>query len=174
MCAQWKLRSAWASAHSDQSLRYPHEDSLGPELPAERTMKTLIRLGECPDWSESSAGRTVILRVLSWGGSYYNYTRTTAVEWLVTFYVRCECPDWSESSAGHTVILLVLSWGGSYYNYTRTTAVEWLVTFMLDANAQTDLSLRWAHSHFVGFVMRRLILQLHQDHRCGMVSKVLC
>ena len=25
------------------------------------------------------------------------------------------------------------------------------------ADAQTDLSLRWAHSHFVGFVMRRLI-----------------
>ena len=26
------------------------------------------------------------------------------------------------------------------------------------ANAQADLSLRWAHSHLVGFVMRRLIL----------------
>ena len=26
------------------------------------------------------------------------------------------------------------------------------------ADAQADLSLRWAHSHFVGFVMRRLIL----------------
>ena len=25
------------------------------------------------------------------------------------------------------------------------------------ANAQADLSLRWAHSHFVGFVMSRLI-----------------
>ena len=25
------------------------------------------------------------------------------------------------------------------------------------ADAQIDLSLRWAHSHFVGFVMRRLI-----------------
>ena len=26
-------------------------------------------------------------------------------------------------------------------------------------DAQTDLSLRWAHSHFVGFVTRRLILE---------------
>ena len=26
------------------------------------------------------------------------------------------------------------------------------------ADAQADLSLRWAHSHFVGFVMRQLIL----------------
>ena len=28
------------------------------------------------------------------------------------------------------------------------------------ADAQADLSLRWAHSHFVGFVMKRLIYQL--------------
>ena len=27
----------------------------------------------------------------------------------------------------------------------------------LSADAQADLSLRWAHSHFVGFVMSRLI-----------------
>ena len=30
MCAQGRLRSALASAHSDQSLRCPHEESLGP------------------------------------------------------------------------------------------------------------------------------------------------
>ena len=30
MCAQWRLRSDWASAQSDQSLRCPHEESLGP------------------------------------------------------------------------------------------------------------------------------------------------
>ena len=64
MCAQQRLGSAWASAQSDQSLRYPHEETLGPYLPTERTAKT---------------------------------------------------------------------------------------------HDQTDLSLRWAHSHFVGFVIRRLI-----------------
>ena len=37
-----------ASAQSDQSLRCPHEISLGPTLPTERTVKTLIRLGRCP------------------------------------------------------------------------------------------------------------------------------
>ena len=31
--------------------------------------KTLIRLGGCPGWSESSLGAQVILLVLSWGGS---------------------------------------------------------------------------------------------------------
>ena len=30
MCAQQRLRSAWASAQSDQSLRCPREESLGP------------------------------------------------------------------------------------------------------------------------------------------------
>ena len=30
LCAQRRLRSAWASAQSDQRLRCPHEESLGP------------------------------------------------------------------------------------------------------------------------------------------------
>ena len=56
VCAKRRLRSAWASAHSDQSLRCPHEESLDPYLPIERIAKTLIRLGGCPGWSESSLG----------------------------------------------------------------------------------------------------------------------
>ena len=34
-----------------------------------QTAKTLIRLGGCPGWSESSLGAHAILLVLSWGGS---------------------------------------------------------------------------------------------------------
>ena len=37
-----------------------------------RTAKTLIRLGGCPDWSESSLGAYAILLVLSRGGSFYD------------------------------------------------------------------------------------------------------
>ena len=48
ICAQRRLRSAWASAQSDQSLRCPYEESWGPKLPIERTVKTLIRLGRSP------------------------------------------------------------------------------------------------------------------------------
>ena len=36
-----------ASAQSDQSLRCPHEQTLGSELPIERTAKTLIRQDVC-------------------------------------------------------------------------------------------------------------------------------
>ena len=56
LCAQQRLRSAWASAQSNQSLRCPHEESLGPYLPTERTAKTLLRLGGCRGSSESSLG----------------------------------------------------------------------------------------------------------------------
>ena len=56
MCAQRRLRSAWASAQSDQSLRCLHEEGLGLYLPIEWTAKTLIRLGGCPGWSKSSLG----------------------------------------------------------------------------------------------------------------------
>ena len=68
VCAKRRLRSAWASAQSDQSLRCPHEERLGPYLPIKRTAETLIRQGECPGWSVF-AWRTLILLVLSWGGS---------------------------------------------------------------------------------------------------------
>ena len=33
------------------------------------------------------------------------------------------------------------------------------------ADAQADLSLRWAHTHFVGFVMSRLIFAIEQKSR---------
>ena len=69
LCAQRRLISAWASAQSDQSLCCLHEETLGPQLPIECTVKTLIRLGGYPDWSESSLGAKAILLVLSWGGS---------------------------------------------------------------------------------------------------------
>ena len=62
LCAQWRLRSAWASAQSDQSLRCAHEESLGPYHPlsAQRMPRLIF------------AGLTVILLVLSWGGSNNN------------------------------------------------------------------------------------------------------
>ena len=70
LCAQWRIRSAWASAQTDQSLHSPHEETMDPCLPIEHTAKTLIRLGGLPGWSESSVGAQVILLVLSCSGSY--------------------------------------------------------------------------------------------------------
>ena len=56
LCAQRRLRSAWASAQSDQSLRCMLNGKLRTQAFFMRTAKTLIRLGGCPGWSESSLG----------------------------------------------------------------------------------------------------------------------
>ena len=56
LCAQRRLRSPWASAQSDQSLRCALSGQLRTQGSFMRTAKTLIRLGGCPGWSESSLG----------------------------------------------------------------------------------------------------------------------
>ena len=63
MCAQRRLRSALASAQSDQSLRSAVNRSLRTQCFFMRTATTLIRLSRCPGWSESSPGAKVILFV---------------------------------------------------------------------------------------------------------------
>ena len=70
ICAQRRLRSAWASAQTDQSSLSAWRDlgSLASHW-AHSRRKTLIRLGGCLGWSESSLGAQVILLVLSRGGS---------------------------------------------------------------------------------------------------------
>ena len=56
MCAQQRLRSAWASAQSDQSLPCALSGELRTQGFFMWTAKTLIRLGGCPGWSESLLG----------------------------------------------------------------------------------------------------------------------
>ena len=102
MCTQQRLRSAWASAQSDQSLCCPHEERLGPWLPIERTTKTLIRLGGCPGWSESSLGAQSfcwfcheVAKVLM------QQLQINAIKCTVKTLLRLGgCPGWSESLLG--------------------------------------------------------------------------
>ena len=56
LCAQRRLRSAWASAQTDQSLCWALNKRLRTQCFFMRTSKTLIRLGRWPGWSESSLG----------------------------------------------------------------------------------------------------------------------
>ena len=65
------------SAQSDQSLRYPYGETLGPLLPIERTAKTLIGLSRCTGWSESLLSEHDIYLALSCGGSHCTTTTTT-------------------------------------------------------------------------------------------------
>ena len=70
LCTQRRLRSAWASTQSVQSLRCPLNGYLRTQAFFMWTAKILIRLGGCPGWSESSLSTHAILLVLSWGGSF--------------------------------------------------------------------------------------------------------
>ena len=82
LCTQQRLWSAWASAQTDQSLRCVLNWQLRTQAFFMRTAKTLIRLGGCPGWSESSsAGCTVILFVLSCRGSN-RFTASVVVKFL--------------------------------------------------------------------------------------------
>ena len=91
VCAQRRLRSAWASAQSDQSLRCPHEGSLGPYVPIEHTAKRLIRLGGCPGWSESSLGAHAILVILSYACSF---VKGLSGSQLYVPILKPVIPDW--------------------------------------------------------------------------------
>ena len=67
MCAQRRLISAWASTQSDQSLCCTQEESLGPELPIERTAKT-DQIERMPRLIWVFTGHTVIL---SWSSLFH-------------------------------------------------------------------------------------------------------
>ena len=77
LCAQRRLRSSWAPAQSDQGLRCALNGELRTQAFFMRTAKTLIRLGGCPGWSESSLGVTLL--VLSCRGSDWHYCQSISL-----------------------------------------------------------------------------------------------
>ena len=160
-----------------------------------RTVKTLIRLGRCPGWSESSLGTHAIL---SGGGSYHlrayhsdpvvldRHGWTNSVD---PHQIAPEGAVWSGSALFHAVWII---WATLWQNQQNDCAPSedsdqpgpppslirvfadcmkkaWVLSYPLSrqqrlwphwVDAQSDLSIRWAlHSHFVGFVMRWLILR---------------
>ena len=72
MCAQRRLKSACASAHSDQSICYPHEENLRPWLSKMRPVKILVKLRERASLSESSLGAHV-QRYVFWRCGWNNW-----------------------------------------------------------------------------------------------------
>ena len=71
-----------------------------------------------------------------------------------------------ECHMGSKKILLEIEvWATSWQNQQNDCAPSFLHADSEDwsdwSHAQADLSVRWAHSHFVGFVKRRLIYTCH-------------
>ena len=97
-------------------------------------------------------------QVLSWCSTNISHLMTKATQWHVhqakTQISLGICPVWSVSA-----VRMKKAWVLSY-----PMSAQWRL-WSDWADAQADLSLRWAHSHFVGFVMRRLIYAWnHVDH----------
>ena len=76
LCTQRRLGSAWASAQSDQSSLCVAKDPSFLHVNSEDSDQT----GRMARLIWAFAGRTVILLVLSWGGSYY---RIFFSKWLI-------------------------------------------------------------------------------------------
>ena len=93
------------------------------------------------------------------------YFHTSCV-WTAKSLARlcgCECTGSPEPSLVAYVVGTIISWAQSdqsslsAWRKLKSLANHWAHSKDSDwADAQADLSLRWAHSHFVGFVMSRL------------------
>ena len=84
LCAQQRqislgIRPVW-SEYSLSTWR-----NIGSSATHWAQAKTLIRLGGCPGWSESSLGTQIILLVLSWGSSNSGYDRWWAFNMFPPF-----------------------------------------------------------------------------------------
>ena len=125
--------------------------------------RRLIWLGGCPVWSESSLGARAIhdaahinVIVLSLQQTKDNRLSATLTIWAATWQnQQSECaPSEDSDQPGHPPSLI------------RVFAMRSMGSWRLQLSScgqrrlwsdWADLSLRWAHTHFVGFVMSRLI-----------------
>ena len=166
--------------------------SLGPEL-SSCGQQTLIRLGGCPGWSESSLGAHVILLVLSLGGSsgLCKAWNSVFVDQRLTVYVQhlevigeglwwatSDFDAWETYDANDDWVELQ-KWAAARKNQQNDCAPSedsdqsghppsliivfavrmkkvWVLSYPLSAQRRLRSDWAYAHSHFVGFVMRRL------------------
>ena len=105
------------------------EETLCPKLPNERTAKTLIRLGECPGWSESLLGAQVILLVCCAQAHIYvsGQSAIWVHRWTWHTYCMCSRDDCEEFSKQRT-------WRShAFYNY-------WIIRMTF---SQCTIKLTW-------------------------------
>ena len=178
MCAQRRLRPAWAIRPVWLESSLSAWRKLWPLATHWAQAKTLIRLGGCPGWSESSLGAHAISFVLSWGGSYF-YIIWTICIWLrmdSTIDLRIEAHFWNHSWVTRyrnelphdkTNKMACASsedsdQPGEPHSLIRVFAVRmkkaWVLSYPLSAqqrvwsdraDTQADLSLHWSHRGYL-------------------------
>ena len=114
---------------------------LGYPLSAQGRM---MRLGRCPGWF-----------VFAWCTRYFiGFVMLQINNWAATWQnQQNECaPSEDSDQPGHSL---------SAWRKLGSLATHWAQSEDWSdwADAQADLSLRWAHTHFVGFVMSWLIFR---------------
>ena len=139
------------------------------------TANTLIRLGRCPGWSESSFGAHVILLVLSCGGSYGTAYTSFPVSnnnmkllwWFILkwhlSHLMTKPTKWSLRPVRTPISLGVCPvWSDSLGRWGPNVSLCGEQRLWSD---WVDAVLIWVFStckgHFVGFVVKQLILCLH-------------
>ena len=114
MCAHWRLRSAWASAQSEQSSLCAQWVAKDPRF--------LRADSGCPGWSESSLGAHAILLVLSWGGSFdivfLKYTLFSFFD-LSKASQLCSSSNWYCSTESHLQHMEDMPICSGYPQYTE-------------------------------------------------------
>ena len=107
-----------------------------------RTAKTLIRLGGCPGWSESSLGTHVILLVLSWGGSdqvvKHSLPSPLAELIMSQFYNLDFNPVIANSSHSSATLCLVEIWSWNEPHHEKTCLCHMWTTRRRSACASTQ------------------------------------
>ena len=151
ICQQQRRRSVCASAQSDQRLCYLLPRQYNISFFYIKNFKPLVSLCGCAGWFESnlvvhrfSRDEAQIFSVISgqWNEKPLNEPRH----------------DKSDKMTVHPPSLIRV--------FTVRMKKPWVFSYPLSAqqrlwsdwaDTQADLSLRWAHTHFVGFVMSWLI-----------------
>ena len=128
--AQYKMESQYEPVHhkTNKLVCVPSQDSDQPDHPPSlislptvslkeawalnyllSTMKTIIRPGKCPGWSESSLGAQVILLILSCSGSLFSWLLCHALGQPIWGFGRNSLPKTTNFSPIWTIQVLILS-----------------------------------------------------------------
>ena len=161
ICKQQSHRSAWAAAQSDQRLCCSLLRWYDMYTCYIQSFKILASFCSWESWFECYLVENLQRQVFAWCGSIVWIKRITiSFEQPHDKTNKMACvPSEDSDQPGHPPSLI------------RAFAVRmkkaWVLSYLLSAqwrlwsdreDAQAHLNLHWAHSHFVGFVMRQLIL----------------
>ena len=149
LCTQRRLRPAWASAQSDQSLCCSHKEALGPRLPTELTAKTADAQADLSlRWVHMSFCWICQAQV-----GLISIPLENKPEHGKTYTMTC-APSKTSDNPVHPPSLISLPLAHSIWSHLQEDSSD------LDAQAQVWVFI-WHTCGFVGFVMSQLKFSIY-------------